>query len=125
MTLQYLTLGADAGKVITTGKLNIYIRNNACSANTGLQAGSPGYGGNDYWVLKTDNSGSIQWQKRYGGAADDFLYSISETPDGYLFGGFSVEGSFNTGNQAGTNKQGGFDFWVVRTDKNGHVGMVR
>jgi len=97
----------------------------ANSANTGLQAGSPGYGGNDYWVLKTDNSGAIQWQKRYGGAADDFLYSISETPDGYLFGGFSAEGSFNTGNQAGTNKQGGFDFWVARTDKNGHVGMVR
>ncbi|WP_294281926.1 hypothetical protein [uncultured Chryseobacterium sp.] len=97
----------------------------ANSASTGLQAGSPGYGGNDYWILKTDSLGIIQWQKRYGGASDDFLYSISETPDGYLFGGFSAEGSFNTGNQAGTNTQGGFDFWVVRTDKNGNVGIVR
>lgn len=97
----------------------------ANSANTGDQAGSTGYGGNDYWVLKTNSSGSIQWQKRYGGSADDFLYSISETADRFMFGGFSAESSFNTGNQAGTNKQGGFDFWVIETDKNGNIGMMR
>lgn len=97
----------------------------ANSANTGDQAGSTGYGGNDYWVLKTDSSGSIQWQKRYGGADDDFLYTISETANSFILGGFSAEGSFNTGNQAGTNKQGGFDFWVIKTDKNGNISMMR
>ncbi len=97
----------------------------ANSANTGDQAGAPGYGGNDYWVLKTDSAGSIQWQKRYGGAADDSLYSIAETGSGYIFGGFSAESSFNSGNQAGTDKQGGFDFWVIKTDRNGNIGIMR
>src|SRR5690348_15196328 len=29
----------------------------------------------DFWVVKIDNSGSIQWQKCLGGSLSDYLYS--------------------------------------------------
>lgn len=97
----------------------------AASSNTGDQAGSLGYGGIDFWVLKTNNNGNVQWQRRFGGAADDFLYSISEISDGFIFGGFSAQDSFNSGIQSGINSKGNFDFWAVKVDKDGQVGMLR
>jgi hypothetical protein len=48
------------------------------------------YGGSDYWVLKLNQFGNIEWQNTIGGDATDFLYSISQTADGgYIFGGYS------------------------------------
>ncbi|WP_185151649.1 hypothetical protein [Chryseobacterium sp. SN22] len=38
---------------------------------------------------------------------------------------FSAENAFNSGNQAETDKQEGFDFWVIKTDRNGNIGIMR
>jgi hypothetical protein len=35
------------------------------------------FGDNDYWVVKLDSSGNIQWQNTIGGLGSDVLYSIS------------------------------------------------
>ncbi|MCX8526453.1 T9SS C-terminal target domain-containing protein [Chryseobacterium formosus] len=95
------------------------------SANTGDQSGSFGFGGNDFWVIKTDNNGIVQWQKRFGGASDDFLYSITENPDSFILGGFSAQNSYNSGTQSGINSKGNFDFWAIKVNKDGQVGMLR
>ncbi len=64
----------------------------------------------DYWVLKLDNTGSIEWQKSYGGSEVDYAFSIQQTADGgYITAGMSgsIDGDI-------TNNQGGRDFWVVK-----------
>src|SRR6187401_2703985 len=45
------------------------------------------YGGFDYWIVKLDVSGNIQWEKSYGGGYDDKLFALDQTSDGgYIFG---------------------------------------
>src|SRR5579883_1509082 len=73
------------------------------------------HGGYDYWVVKLDNSGGIQWDSSYGGSGFDFAYSIVETNDGgYVIGGIS-----NSQNGEVTGNHGGYDYWIVKIDSNG------
>ena len=39
-------------------------------------------GGADYWVIKLDQAGEIEWQNTIGGEGDDYLYTIALTQDG-------------------------------------------
>ncbi|MCB0451614.1 MAG: T9SS type A sorting domain-containing protein [Aequorivita sp.] len=48
-------------------------------------------GATDYWILKLNSMGEIQWQKTFGGNEIDAPYTIIETPDyGYLLVGYSA-----------------------------------
>jgi len=70
-----------------------------------------GAGDRDFWVLKLDSDGNIQWQKTYGGADWDWARSIQQTSDGgYVVAGYTY--SFG----AGTS-----DFWVLKLDRDGHI----
>ena len=45
-------------------------------------------GGWDIWIVKTDVSGTIQWQNTIGGSDYDEITSVQQTPDGgYIIGG--------------------------------------
>lgn len=37
------------------------------------------YGNNDYWVIKIDEQGSLQWQKNFGGSGFDLAWDAIET----------------------------------------------
>src|SRR5258706_8718093 len=39
------------------------------------------HGGNDYWIVKTDATGNIDWQKSFGGSMDENCYHIEQTSD--------------------------------------------
>jgi len=72
---------------------------------------SYGAGGYDFWLVKTDSAGNTQWNKTYGGAADDIGTFIIQTSDGgYTFVGYTD--SFGVGS---------FDSWLIRTDSAGNV----
>ncbi|HQW17736.1 MAG: T9SS type A sorting domain-containing protein [Bacteroidota bacterium] len=73
-------------------------------------------GANDYWVVKLDASGNIQWQNIIGGNSGDYLTSIQQTTDGkYILGGYSES---NISGDKTESSQGNFDYWVVKlTDK--------
>ncbi len=44
----------------------------------------------DYWVIKLDTGGNIEWQNTIGGSSNDFLNAVEQTTDGgYILGGFS------------------------------------
>lgn len=74
-------------------------------------------GTGDYWILKLDKSGNIQWQKTLGGDKDDHLTTLILTRDGdYIAGGNSNSGVSQS--KSKSNK-GGTDFWVVKLDKDG------
>ncbi len=77
------------------------------------------YGFGDFWVLKLDLSGTIEWQKTIGGVGQDAIYSIVETDDG----GFVLSGdsaSPISGNR--TAPQIGFhDVLLVKLDSAGTI----
>jgi hypothetical protein len=73
----------------------------------------------DYWIVKTDSLGNIQWQKTIGGTLDDRLWFVNQTTDGgYILGGHS--NSNISGNKT-ENRVGGADYWVVKTDSLGNI----
>ena len=73
----------------------------------------------DYWVIKLDAQGEIEWQKTLGGRYADILKTVSQTPDGgYILGG--VSNSPESGDKTQTN-YGAFDFWIVKLDETGAI----
>ena len=77
------------------------------------------YGAGDYWIIKLDKDGAVEWQKVLGGEKDDHLYIIRQTKDGgYIAGGNSSSGP--TGNKSKSNRSG-TDMWVIRMDEKGEV----
>ena len=74
------------------------------------------HGGNDYWVVKLKSDGSIDWQKSYGGSANDNARSISITSGGYVIAGYS---SSNDGDVSGNH--GKIDYWVIKINSTGQL----
>jgi hypothetical protein len=75
------------------------------------------HGGNDFWVLKIDANGALQWQKCFGGKKDDYAASVRQTSDtGYIIAGSttSVDGEV-------TDNHGLSDFWIIKLDKGGNL----
>lgn len=65
----------------------------------------------DAYLVKTDSSGNVQWQKYFGGLGDDYGRSVSATADGgYIVGGFT--------NSKGA---GGDDIYLIKTDSSGNA----
>lgn len=76
-----------------------------------------GIAASDYWVVKLNNTGDIEWQKSLGGSGGDAAYSIQQTTDGgYIVAGYSgsVDGDV-------TGNHGGGDYWIVKLNSNGNV----
>ena len=68
--------------------------------------------GDDYRLVKLDNSGTFQWDSPYGGSGFDFLTNVTLTPDGsYLLGGYS---SSSNGIDKTDGIKGEIDYWVVK-----------
>jgi hypothetical protein len=73
------------------------------------------HGGHDFWIVKTDASGTIQWQKSYGGSDEDIPQSILETLDG----GYIITGETGSTDGDITNNKGSQDLWIVKTNASG------
>jgi len=70
-----------------------------------------GAGNYDFWVIKTDINGNMEWNKTYGGAESDVAFSLIETSDG----GFAIAG------YTGSFGAGDYDFWLIKTDEHGII----
>jgi hypothetical protein len=71
---------------------------------------SSGSGGSDVYLVKTDASGNEQWNKTFGGAAEDLALSVLQTADGgYVAAGMT----YSYGN-------GSDDFYLVKTNATGN-----
>jgi hypothetical protein len=79
------------------------------------------HGGEDFWLVKTDANGVIQWQKLYGGSSSDIFKSLEITSDqGFILTGetFSYNGDVsNTLNFTSSYS----DIWALRLDASGSI----
>jgi hypothetical protein len=76
---------------------------------------------NDYWVVKLDDTGKIEWQRSYGGTKNDNANAIIEVSSGgYLING-KTESS--DGDIKGYHKPTGYgrDEWLLRIDDTGKI----
>ncbi|AWG24519.1 T9SS type A sorting domain-containing protein [Flavobacterium kingsejongi] len=78
----------------------------------------------DYWVIKLDSKGKMEWQKTMGGQYADILESLQQTTDGgYILGGYSnsPSGVLEDGRRSDKTEEvlGYGDFWIVKLDAKG------
>jgi predicted secreted protein len=71
-----------------------------------------GAGGTDFWLVKIDAFGNMQWNRTYGGTASEVARSLVVTSDG----GYAIAGIWNW---TAPFMPGDEDFWLVKTDSNG------
>jgi hypothetical protein len=77
------------------------------------------HGGFDYWVVKLNSLGIIEWDKLLGGSNSDKAQSIRQTPDGdYIIAGYSL--SSNSGDVTQTT-HGITDYWIVKLNSTGNI----
>ena len=80
-----------------------------------------GHGNYDYWVVKMNSVGTLQWQKCFGGTSFDAGQVIQQTTDkGYIIAGNSMS---NDGDVSGNH--GGDDCWIVKIDSLGVIQWQR
>ncbi len=81
------------------------------------QKSAANLGAEDYWLVKLDGDGNLQWDHTFGGSSTDVLFVIRTTSDGgCVLLGQSDSGS--TGNKTSANL-GENDYWLVKVDQNG------
>lgn len=95
---------------------NGYIIIGEAISNDGNVSGNHGL--KDIWIVKLISSGTLQWQKCYGGSQDEEATSIINTSDGgYIITGIT---NSNDGDVKG-NHGGEADIWVLKIDWAGQV----
>lgn len=73
----------------------------------------------DYWIVKINSSGVVEWDKTYGGSSNDILRSIITTSDGgYLLGGRS---NSNISGEKTENSKGSGDYWILKINPLGVI----
>jgi hypothetical protein len=103
--LQSLVATSDGGYLIG-GYSNSPSSKDKSTASMGV--------GNDFWILKLDAAGKIEWQKSLGGAGEDQLKVLYESKDGnYIAAGSS--------NSVTRTSKSGTDLWVVKMDIDGFL----
>ena len=86
---------------------------------TGNHGAGSGSGYYDAWLVKLSSTGNIQWQKCFGGAANETAFEVKQTPDGgYIFCGRT---NLSNGDVTGFHGGSGSDFWIVKTNSIGTI----
>lgn len=98
---------ASNGGIIIAGRSN---------SSDGDAAGNSG-GSLDYWVIKLNDEGEVEWQRTYGGSEEDSATFIKQATDG----GYLISGETKSTDGDVTGNNGNVDIWVIKID---HVGNL-
>lgn len=47
------------------------------------------FGEGDYWIVKLDKTGKVEWEKNFGGKGDDHIRTLALMANGYIIDGES------------------------------------
>lgn len=108
-------LGGDYGASVVQTTDGGYIAGGTTYSYDGDVSGN--HGGGDFWVVKLDASGNIQWQKCLGGSDFDQLNALAQTTDS----GYVVTGYVNSNNGNVSGNHGSADMWIVKLDASGNL----
>jgi hypothetical protein len=72
---------------------------------------------NDYWLVKLNALGIMEWQKTYGGSKDDQGQQVIQTTDG----GYAITGYSMSDDGDASNNEGFHDNWILRLDASGNI----
>ena len=79
----------------------------------------PSNGGDDLWIIKIDNTGTIIWQNTIGGSDGDYSWKIKQSNDaGFII---ASESFSNKSGDKSENNYGASDYWVVKIDSSGVI----
>ena len=115
----YLLIKTDSLGNIVWNKTYVGTDYDVCHAMVGTFDGGYALAGSswsfsnglmDFWLVKTDSLGNVEWNQSYGGENTEEAYSLVQTSDE----GFALAGYYYT-------DMGGNDFWVVKTDSQGSM----
>jgi len=73
--------------------------------------GSYGAGAVDVWVIKTNASGTMEWNRTYGDTHNDYTWSMTNTSDGDYVIGICKDYGYNSGTMD--------DIWIVELNEDG------
>lgn len=107
--------GDDRGYAVAPTSDGGYIVAGATNSTDGNVTGLKGL--YDFWVVKLNSTGTITWQKCFGGNSIDEAKSVEQTSDG----GYIVAGWTRSNNLDITVNNGGSDFWVIKLDASGSL----
>ncbi|MEJ8844662.1 T9SS type A sorting domain-containing protein [Lacibacter sp. H375] len=79
--------------------------------------GSPSDGNKQVLIVKLSSSGSVLWQKEYGGSGEDLGYTIIKCNSG----GYLVTGTTTSNDGNVTGNHGSYDLLVMRIDESGNL----
>lgn len=90
----------------------------ACGNTSSMDSDISGSHGNwESWVVKISNNGVIEWSKVFGGALEDYAYSVFQTSDSnYIVAAtsLSIDGDI-------IDKKGAMDYWLFKLDESGKM----
>ena len=73
----------------------------------------------DYWILKLNSQGVVEWQNSYGGSSSDVLITFIEIQEGnFLLGGTSKS---NISGDKTENSKEGNDCWILKINSTGGI----
>jgi len=91
--------------------LGIYSR-----SNIGGSKKTEHFGEGDFWVVKLNKEGKVEWEKNFGGKGDDHLRTLAMTTTGFIVGGESR--SERSGNKT-VGIEEGTDIWLISLNDRG------
>jgi len=92
-----------------------YIYVGQTNSNDGDVSGN--HGGTDIWIVKTNNSGNIQWQKCIGGTGNEIANVVQQTADN----GHIIVGQSNSTDGNASGNHGEYDAWIVKLNSTGTI----
>lgn len=74
-------------------------------------------GSYDYWVIKISETGTLQWEKSFGGSEIDEARAITSTNDG----NYIIVGDTRSSNLDVSQNKGAADLWVIKITPSGNL----
>ncbi|MEM1001113.1 MAG: hypothetical protein AAGH46_00515 [Bacteroidota bacterium] len=102
----------DQGYLIT-GVLDVTSSGGEGNTNRDFQK----HAGGDFWAVKADDSGNLEWSRYFGGNFTDTPRGIVQIPDG----GYIIAGGSDSSDTDISNNLGSYDYWVIRISATGDL----